>query len=213
MKLAAAALLCLTAPAAFGLQWSTLHLSLVAKPLQREAEAAFTFTNTGTEPVEITGVDSSCDCLQATASTKVVAPGASGTIRAHFTIADRVGTYTRTIIVSTSEDGAATALSVELTVPDVAELSPRSVEWKLGAAPAEQSVAIDVAPGLTLALTDVHPTSDAFRFRLETVEPGRRYRLVLAPRSTAQVANAALRVSGKTGTGEEIVLSAYANVR
>lgn len=208
--LPAFALAAVTAPA---LEWETTSLTLRPAPLQKTTEAAFAFRNAGDQPVTITGVDSSCDCLEATASATLVAPGASGHIHARFTLGDRTGLLRRTIIVSTDEGSAPVALAVELHVPDVATLTPRSHEWKLGSPATTRTVEIAVPTGIELVFSHVQATSDAFTHRLETVAAGRQYRLHLTPRSTAEPANAAFRLHARAGTGEDLILSAYANVR
>jgi hypothetical protein len=205
--------LAVTAACASALEWKTTHLELKVAPLQKTAEAWFEFTNTSPKVVKITGVDSSCDCLDATPSATVIAPGATGRINAHFSLADRYGVLRRTILVATDEGTAPTALTAELEVPEAATLAPRSVEWKIGAAVTEQAVDVTIADGIELALHAVHATSDAFTTRLETLAPGRHYRLHVTPRSTTAVANAAFRLYGKTPSGQDVVLSAYGNVR
>lgn len=212
MKLPAV-LLALSALNASALEWKTTHLDLRAAPLQATAEAWFEFTNPSARAVTITGVDSSCDCLEAAASARVIPPGAGGRIHARFNLAGRYGVLRRTIIVSTDGGSAPTALTAQLEVPEAASLTPRSVEWPVGSAPGEQPVEIAVAPGIEVAIHAVRATSDAFVTRLETVAAGRHYRLHVAPRSTAAPANAAFRLHGRTPSGQDIVLSAYGNVR
>lgn len=214
MKLSAClALTLLTTSAAHALEWKTDHLSLKTVPLQKTTETAFEFKNTSDKPVTIKSVDTSCDCLDARASATVIAPGASGRIEAKFTVGDRFGVYRRTIIVATDEPGSATALTVELDVPEAATLSPRSVEWKIGAPATEQAVEIVVTEGVVLNIASVQATSDDFVTRLETVEAGRHYRLYVTPKATKELTNAAFRLYGKAGTGQDLVLSAYGNVR
>lgn len=213
MKALTVTVLLLATASAHALEWRTQHLALKIAPLQKTAEAFFEFTNSGSRPVTITGVDSSCDCLDATASAKVVAPGATGRINAKFTVGDRYGIYRRTIIVSTDEGGQPAALTVELDVPEAATLSPRSLEWKLGAEAAEQTVEIDVTEGIMLEISEVKGTSDTFVTHLETIESGRRYRLHVTPQSTKAASSAAFRIYAKSGNGQNLVLSAYGNVR
>jgi hypothetical protein len=215
MKLSSCLALVLLAAvhASAALAWKTQHVSLRTVPLQRTTATAFEFTNTGDQPVTITSVDTSCDCLEAAASARVIAPGASGRIDARFTIGDRFGLYQRTIIVSTDDGQPPAALVVTLDVPEAATLTPRSLEWKLHGSAAEQTVEIAVTAGLTLEFLNVEPTSDFFTARLETVAAGRSYRLHVTPKNTAEAANAAFRLYAKAGTGQDVLLSAYANVR
>jgi hypothetical protein len=200
----------ITAPA---LEWKTTHQSVKAAPLQSTAETSFEFTNRGGKPVTIVSVDTSCDCLDAEPSEKVIAPGATGRIRARFTVSDRSGVFQRVIIVTTDDTKEPAALTAELNVPEIATLTPRSLEWPLQGAASAKVVEIAIAEELVLTLGEVRPTSDAFTARLETVEAGRRYRMHLTPRSTAEAASTAVRIHGNTDTGKAIILSAYGNVR
>lgn len=204
-------LLCATVASA--LEWKSQQVSIKAAPLQRTAETVFAFTNTSDRPVTITGIDTSCDCTEAIPSATTFPPGAQGTIKARFSLTGAAGTLQRLIVVNTDEGKPAAALTVELTIPEIARLTPRSVEWKVGTAASEAVVEIEVAAGIELTIDRVTPTSDAFAYRLETVTPGRYFRLHLAPKDATKPANAAFRLFAKTASGEELVFSAYANVR
>lgn len=206
-------LLSALASPASALDWKTQQLSVKAVPLQKTAETSFEFTNTGVKTVTILGVDTSCDCLEAESSAMTFASGASGHITARFTLGDRQGTYERTITVTTDEGKEPVILRVQLDVPELATLSPRSVEWKLNSPATEQAVEIRIADGLELIVDKVLPTSGLFACRLETVVPGRHYRLHLAPGNTREASNAAFRIYAKAKTGQDVVFSAYGNVR
>ncbi len=198
---------------ALALDWRTRELSIKATPLQTTAETVFEFTNSSAKPVTILGVDTSCDCLEATPSARLIAPGASGRITARFHFGDRHGVYERSITVTTDETKEPVTLRVQLDVPELASLTPRSVDWKLNSPAAEQVIEIRIADGLELTVTSVLPTSGLFNSRLETVEAGRHYRLYLAPQNTREVTNAAFRIYAKAQTGQDLVFSAYGNVR
>ncbi len=204
------ALLAARAPA---LEWKTQHLAYRAAPLQKSAELSFDYRNAGTAPVTVTSVDTSCDCLAATVTAPTIAPGAAGAIQVRVALGDRFGSLQRSIVVSTDEGSAPTVLTIALEVPETATLSPRSLEWNLGAAATEQVVDVVVADGVTLVVTQVQSTSGAFAYRLETVEPGRHFRLHVTPRSTATGANAAFRLFSRANDAEDVLLNAYANVR
>jgi hypothetical protein len=196
------------------LEWKTTHQSVQAVPLQSTAEAVFDFVNRSDKPVTITAINTSCDCLDAEPSAKVVAPGAPGNIRARFTVGDRSGLIRRTITVTTDESEIPTALTAELTIPEIATLTPRSLEWGLRGPADTKVVEITIANNtMNLTLGDVRPTSDAFSARLETIETGRRYRLHLTPASTTQPVSAAFRVHATAATGQALIFSAYGNVR
>ncbi len=121
--------------------------------------------------------------------------------------------YERTITVTTDDAKEPVHLRVQLDVPELATLTPRSVDWKLNSPATEQVIEIRIADGLELTVSSVLPTSGLFNSRLETLEAGHHYRLYLAPQNTHEATNAAFRIYAKTKTGQDIVLSAYGNVR
>jgi hypothetical protein len=211
--LAPCLLFALVGSAAFALDWTTKERSVKAAPLQRTAETIFEFTNTGAKTVTILGVDTSCDCTEATPSAPAIAPGASGRITARFHLGDRQGVFERMITVTTDDATEPITLRVHLDVPELATLTPRSVDWKLNAPAWEKAVDIVIADGVELNVTTVLPTSGLFNHRLETVVAGRHYRLYLSPQNTKEVSNAAFRIYAKAKDGQDLVFSAYGNVR
>ncbi len=201
------------APGGFALEWKTQTLTFTTVPFQITQEAVFPFTNTGSKPVTILEVESNCDCLDAAADRQVYAPGESGVIKSSFTVGDRLGLFERRIKIVTDENPEPVRLLVRIEVPELVTLTPRSVAWKLHEAAEEKAVELEVIPGVKVEFTRVQPTSGDFDARLETIEAGRRYRVYLKPPATTQPANAAFRIFGRAGSGQDVIVSAYGNVR
>lgn len=197
----------------FALEWKTQTLSFTTAPFQATQEAVFPFTNTGAKPVRILDVESNCDCLAAAADRQLYAPGESGVIKTSFTVGDRLGLYERRIKIVTDDSPEPVRLLVRIEVPELVTLTPRSVAWKLNEAATEKAVDLEVIPGVQIEFTRVQPTTGDFDARLETIEAGRRYRVHLKPPATAQPANAAFRIFGRAASGQDIVVSAYGNIR
>jgi hypothetical protein len=195
------------------LDWSSDRVALVAQPLQTAVEVSFPFTNNTATPVTISEVTTNCDCLAATAIPRTVAPGATGTIRAQFTVGDRLGPYERAILVRSSDRAEPKRLVVQLEVPEPASVSPLNLVWAIGAVPETKIVEVRPAPGTELEFVDAFASSAAFSVRLETIRPQQLYRLHVTPVGTAAAANAAVRAKARTPSGREIIVSAYANVR
>lgn len=209
-----AALLSLVAtPAQAALTWTQTEASSATKPLQRTLEIPFAFKNTGRTPVGIVDVQVSCDCMSAAADKKLYQPGESGLIHARFTVGDRTGTYERAVVVVTDDNAPPQRLRVHIEVPELASVEPRLIDWAVGAAPDERSVTVVVAPDIRISFTELFVSSPAFAARFETAEVGRRYRLFIKPVATGEAASAAIRLKGKAENGDDVVVSAYANVR
>jgi hypothetical protein len=194
------------------LEWKTKTLTAATAPFQTTYEARFDFRNAGTKPVAVRDLETNCNCLAVDTDLKVYAPGAAGIVRATFTVGDRTGLYERTITVVTDEADSPVRLVLKIEVPEVASLAPRSVLWQLHESAAEKSVELHSAQGLAINFAEAQATNEAFAVRLETVVPGRHYRLHLKPRDTARPASAAIRIFGREKSGHDVVVSAYASV-
>lgn len=195
------------------LEWKTHTQHARTTPFQSSIAIVFDFKNNGTTPVAILGIQTNCDCLDATTDHKVYAPGEVGHLTARFTVGDRLGLYQRSItILSDDEPHTPTHLAVNIDVPEIAALSQRILGWKIGSQPVEKTVIIRPTPGLSLDFHTAQPTNDDFIVQLQTIKTGAVYRLSVKPRSTKHAANAAIRMSGRDNAGHEVLVSAYANV-
>lgn len=197
---------------AFALDWKSTTAELRLAPLQSNAEVVFEFTNTSTKSVTIRDVQANCGCLEAASDRTVCAPGETGRIRARFAVGDRYGLYERTISVVTDDSSTPTHLRVSIDVPELASVTPRSLEWKRDAAIGEQIIDVRATAPLNIEFTEATPTNESFTARLETVEAGHAYRIHLKPVSTAAPANAAIRIIGREKSGRAVLISAYADV-
>jgi hypothetical protein len=195
------------------LTWDRVHQQVSLTPMATEAEVQYHYRNDSKEPVAILHVETNCECLGATPSRKKLAPGETGTLTARFTVGDRIGLYERHILVLTSESATPTRLTARFEVPELAAVTPRTIEWTLDAEAQEKPVKIVLSPGLEFEPAEIGYSSAGFRARLETVAAGREYRLWIKPDGTAHPASAAVRVIGREKSGRPVVLSAYASVR
>jgi hypothetical protein len=198
---------------ATALEWVSQNFAGTVAPLQTTLDVAFAFKNTSDRPVTIRAVQTNCDCLSAGANKETFAPGEAGVITARFTVGDRIGTYERSIAVVTDDADRPQQLRVRIEVPDPATVEPTLLVWAVGAAADEKTVEIRPAPGVRIDFTETFASNADFRVRLETVKAGEHYRAHVAPVSTANAANAAVRFKGAAANGQVVIVSAYANVR
>ena len=195
------------------LDWKTQIISVTTAPFQATQEVSFEFHNRSAKPVTIIDLQTDCHCLEAAADAPVYAPGATGAIKARFSVGDRYGLYERTITVATDESAQTVSLLARFEVPEIVTVTPRSVAWKLHESAGEKSIDLQAAAGLEIAIKDVQVTDPGFTTRLETIEAGRRYRLHLKPQSTAQPGNTAVRLFGREKSGHDVLVSAYGNIQ
>lgn len=214
MRRLLAALVALAAAAPLpALDWSARTFTATIKPLARTHEVVFTFTNSSAQTVRILNVQSNCDCLEARTDATDYAPGATGRLRAVFTVGDRIGPYLRTISVSASDAAEPTVLNVQIEVPPAVLVSPQELHWPVAGEPTLRVVELRVADGVKIDLTEVLASAPGFKGTLSTVAPGRLYRLSVQPEVTGAARSAALRVRGRAEDGTVVVASAYAHIR
>lgn len=203
----------LALPAAMALDWSNRSIEVHVAPLQAEVTVEFPFVNRGDRPVTIRSIHPNCSCLEAEADKTTYASGEAGLLTAVFSVGDRIGSYDRAITVETDEGGQPVKLTARFDVPPAAEVTPRNAQWRLQAEPTPATLEVLVADGLHLEFTRATATSEQFGVTLETIETGRRYKLLVKPTTTATAAVGAIRISGKSSAGHEIVVSAYVSIR
>lgn len=204
---------CLGLTSVHALEWKQTKREAHAEPFQKTLALVFEFKNSGDKPVHLLDLQTSCSCLAAKSDKKVFAPGGTGRIEAEFSAEEPPGVYERHISVLTDESPEPQRLTVRIEIPELAVLTPRSVEWRIGASPAEKSVELRPTGTLKIRFTKAVPSNDTFTAELDCIKPGRIYELKIQPKSTAGFANAAIRIYGHDDQNHEILISAYANVR
>jgi hypothetical protein len=178
-------MLCTSLNAFALLDWETTEVSQKAELLAESVSATFHFKNTGDKAVTIQGIKTSCGCTTTALTKTTYAPGESGEIVVKLTIGTRQGLQNKTITV-TSDDGAPeTLLTMKTLIPQILEMKPAFVFWKKGEAPVGKKIELNAG---VEALQIVKAQSDNANVtvQLDEVEPGKRYRLTVAPISTAE---------------------------
>ena len=81
-----------------------------------KASFVFTFKNTGSEPLIISNVKSSCPCVVTVWSKDAVAPGQSAKISVDYLSDKRAGTFHKAITISSNAKSAVKILTIKGTV-------------------------------------------------------------------------------------------------
>lgn len=154
-------------------------------PEDGEVVAKFGFKNTGTKPVEITRVASSCGCTTTRLEKRKIAAGESGEIEAKFTFGGRRGEQHKTISVTT-DDGRQVALELRCWIEETLTIAPSLVFWRIGDEPAAKAVDVRVATGRDVAITSIHSSNPRLKATLRTLEAGKHYAIEVQPADTNQ---------------------------
>jgi hypothetical protein len=98
-------------PAATVLTWDKTSIDLGVIRQNNPVEVSYSFTNTGSDPIVITDVQTSCGCTAAKHSEEPVKPGESSKITVTYN-AKNQGVFQKTITVKTSTDANPTLLTL-----------------------------------------------------------------------------------------------------
>ena len=171
---------------ASGLSYSPEVFKIEAQPDEDVVTARYEVKNSGDRTVNITGLDTTCHCLDVRAESKVIAPGATVIVEADFSLEKLVGVSEKTVIVHTDDpEFGEIRLGVQVKVDPIYSIEPLTLDWKVGEEPAPKEIVFKVVRDKPIHITDVqHSRESVFSVKLREVEAGREYRLVLTPNST-----------------------------
>ncbi|MCB1063898.1 MAG: DUF420 domain-containing protein [Verrucomicrobiae bacterium] len=153
---------------------------------ESEMTATFVARNTGTAPVKLTKLDSSCSCLSVDADIREIPPGETATITAIFDIEKLTGEAEKSIYVtSDAPEMKESRLAVRVTIPAVIAIEPMTVKWAVGESPESREIIFRVLRDKPIRVTEIKSSRDSVAAVLETVEEGREYRILVTPTSTS----------------------------
>ncbi len=176
----------LAAPLTAGaLSWDKLAFDRAAPLGAASEDFTFHFKNSGTAPVTIIYVQTSCGCTTAALAKQVYAPGEGGDLKVTYRFGGQVGSQEKTISVTTSDaPDEPTVLVLRVKIPEFYTVSPRLVWWSVGDAPDEKQAAITINPALKAVIALEARDDPAFGVRLDARPGGHDYVLFIKPAST-----------------------------
>ena len=203
--------LLLPALARADLKWAATTVFAAAAPSEGPATAQFTFTNTGTYPIKVTGTRTSCGCTAAVTDGHPVAPGQTGKIDVSFKTLNRHGLYEEPIVIETNDPKAGeTTVTLRVLVRDAVELLPTLLFWQPGEALTPKVIRITVTDGFNVKGIDTACSDPGLQIHLETIKPGADYKLTVTPK--AQHVKAKILVTPDINGKPSRVLTAHVRV-
>jgi hypothetical protein len=168
-----------------GLQWDTTAVSLETKPGDEFADAKFPFKNTGTEPVWITALDTSCSCLTTSQAIGEYKPGEGGVVTVRYRVSRRMGTLVESVTAHTSDRVAPTvALRLTIFVPLTYQILPGMITWNTGAPADPHDAYFYDLRGKGMKPVFVYSPSTDFTATLVAQPELHRYAIRVVPAST-----------------------------
>ena len=194
---------------ASGLVWEKPEADLVVNdPEQANAKADFAFRNASNRAVTVVKWTTSCGCTTADLDQKTYAPGEKGKLAVTVAIGGRTGTSEKYVYVATDEqppDDLPAKLTVRLDIREYLSIEPRMVFWALGEAGTEKTITCTAGTPRAVIVTKLEGYRPNFAFRIETVEPGRKFLILLRPVTSEKAAFAVLGlVTDVNGAGQRV---------
>lgn len=165
------------------LTWEQKVIRLDVHPLQVEGKTSFHFKNIGTNTVDILAVRTTCGCMKASASTKRVAPGESGTIDAVFNYREKTGPQRKAVAVRT-RDSKPVILYVEANIKDAFSLSVKRMDWALSGDRDPKTCRMTNRFETPYNLVSSTSSSDQFVVKLIPIREGFEYEVVVTPKAS-----------------------------
>ncbi|MCX6970804.1 MAG: DUF1573 domain-containing protein [Verrucomicrobia bacterium] len=174
-----------------GLVWETTYREIRVPANEKELFADFGFKNTGTAPLDIASLETSCGCTVAKIDKKQIAPGEAGAVHVRFDIGSRKGEQVKGIVVKTS-DRTRQTLVLRVLIQDPVAFSQREFVWSSGGPATPKESIVELGAGARIL--GVESLNDQFDARLEEMDAGIRYRLVVTPRSTGIPVDTSIKI-------------------
>ena len=190
-------------------------VDLTAAPDQDLVTADFVFKSTGDGPAVIKRYDAPCSCLEAQISDGgrlVWKAGETGTVRGLFKTGNFRGTVPKQIAIL-MDDGVRHELTVNLTIPELLKIEPKTLKWAQDGPLEKKCFEISIDEKEPLKILDISATNpEKFPFELETVEEGKSYKLWVTPTDTKVRGFGLLRIATDSKFKKHQSYQAYAVV-
>lgn len=219
MKIATAIWLALAAVSqADGLAFERVLEEVKASADATQVTADFKFTNKGDKPVTIAKSDPGCSCLsvQISGGKLKYAPGESGTVRATFDVGNFSGTVDKAIglwLDDAAGDKPSMHLTVRIEIPVLVNMEPKTATWDVGAKPEPKTISIRMAEGHTIKVLSAKCSSPLFQQELKTIEEGKKYDLIVTPKSADSPGMGVIRIETDCPISKHRLQQAFAVVR
>ena len=209
-------LLCLlpALPVFAQLKWDTMEQDVKVKPGDRQAVAIYRFVNSGSTPISIDSVHTSCGCTTAALTKYDYAPGESGQIVATLDVASRTGHQEKSILVTTKDNPKAPIiLKLVADIPEAVVLKPNFVMWALGEAPQPKTIDVKITDGFPAKLLKVDCDNPDIEVEVKEIRPGLELEVKVTPKDTKRPESATLLVRTDYPTDNPQTFYAYVRVK
>lgn len=176
------------------LVFETSKIEMVAGLEDKEVIGVFPFKVVG-ESIKIKSFEARCSCLGA--RVEPVNPdrsvklewkdGESGRFLGRFDVTKFLGTVAKDIVVHLEGQETPVRLTMEVTIPELIKVEPKSLNWVTGSEPEPQTFQITIEDSEPIQILSHKGNNENFPYELKTIEEGRRYEVTVSPKSVSNV--------------------------
>lgn len=176
---------------------------------------AFSFENTGSQPVTIEQVKTSCGCTATQLTKKTYQPGETGVIEGSFSVGNRQGKQHKRVTLHTNDLAQPTiTLGLKLDIPSLVTVKPGLLLWRTGTEPSSKSVTILPNQAFGVRILGVESGTDTYAVSaLDPDEATGAIEVVVAPLDTSEPSRGIVKIRVGGDQLPERTLYAHALVR
>lgn len=187
---------CLTTVARAQLKFEQTAVELHPGFTDANAVAHFKYENTGSKPIHIASVQTSCGCTVASLKSNDVAPGDKGEITATLSIGNRTGTQHKTLTVMTDDPTQPqTILTLNAVIPTLLEVQPLFVFWKQDEEMKVKTIMVKATKDSPLKNVTVTSSDPDIMAKVERVEGAKEWKINVLPKEHSKLHNATLTIT------------------
>ena len=178
------------AQATIGLTFVKNRITITAAPDAKKITVPYLFENKTKRTIKIARYDSACSCLSAKVKGGKLEykPGEKGELRVDFALGSFSGFVEKTVLLWTTDDTdevPSSVLTVALTIPELFEISPKTVFWDQNGPKGSKVVKLKVNNTEPIRILNHAGTNDNFVYELKTIRDGWEYELVVTPKDVS----------------------------
>ncbi len=195
------------------LRWERTVHTFEASRSQEVVVATFPFLNSGTTPISIRSIKTTCGCTTGELSREIYQPGEKDELIASFLLRGRRGSQEKKISVRTSDPASDVDLILKGNIQELATVKPIFLMWRAGAPADWKSSIVRVADKEPMQIEGISCNSGAFETKLDVLDPGREYAVRVRPTSGTDVPQTALVEIRTTAAGSPQSLYVHARIK
>lgn len=174
--------------------YSPLFQAVGAEAGQEQVEVTFTLRNEGDSPVDVTKLESGCECLSVEIDENPIPVNATAIVTGLFDTSRLNGSVEKKITVSTKGGSRPVFLTTRIKIDPLYEIVESMTTWKVGAKPDPKIVEFNVFRSEPIHILNAESKRKEVVCEVVEIDKGRKYQLKLTPESTASTLLGIVRI-------------------